>query len=187
MKNDFKRLSTELIYKARLFELKKVQTRRANGHEFIHDVIFHPGAAVIVPMLSETKFVLIRQYRTAVEDVIWEFPAGTLEKGESPSRCAKREIIEETGFAAKRWTKLGTFYPAPGISTELMHLFLARDLVSQKMSLDQDEFIQKKVVSLKELQNMILDGTIIDGKTIVGFFYYWMKFHKKRGQVTFSH
>ncbi len=177
MKNDFKRLSTQLIYKARLFELKKVNTRRANGHTFIHDVIFHPGAAVIVPMLSPKEFVLIRQFRTAVNDVIWEFPAGTLEKGESPSRCAKREIIEETGFSAKRWTKLGTFYPAPGISTEQMHLFLAQDLVAKKMSLDQDEFIQKNVVSFKALEKMILNGTIIDAKTIIGFFYYRMKFH----------
>ena len=178
MKNDFKRLGTELIYKARLFELKKVKTRRANGHEFIHDVIFHPGAAVIVPMSSSKEFLLIRQYRTAVNDVMWEFPAGTLEKGESPLGCAKREIIEETGFSAKRWNNLGTFYPAPGISTELMHLFLARDLVTQKMSLDQDEFIEKDVVSIKKLQKMIYDGTIIDAKTIVGFFNYWMKFHR---------
>jgi len=178
MKNDFKRLGTELIYKARLFELKKVKTRRANGHEFTHDVIFHPGAAVIVPMISPKEFVLIRQYRTAVNDVMWEFPAGTLEKGESPLKCAKREIIEETGFSAKRWNNLGTFYPAPGISTELMHLFLARDLVISEMSLDQDEFIEKNVVSVKKLQKMIYDGTIIDAKTIVGFFYYQMKFHR---------
>ena len=178
MKNDFKRLGTKLIYKARLFELKKVKTRRANGHEFVHDVIFHGGAAVIVPMLNPKEFVLIRQYRTAAEKVIWEFPAGTLEKGESPIHCAKREIIEETGYAAKRWAKLGTFFPAPGISTELMHLFLARDLVKKEASLDQDEFIQTKVVSFKNLKKMILNGTIVDAKTIIGFFYYQMKFHR---------
>lgn len=182
MKNDFKRIETKLTYKARLFDLKKVKVRRANGHEFVHDVIFHSGAAVIVPMLSPKEFVLIRQYRTAVNDVIWEFPAGTLEDCESPLECAKREIIEETGFAAKHWNKLGTFYPAPGISTELMHLFLARDLVAKKMSLDQDEFIQKNVVSFKTLQKMILNGTVIDAKTIVGFFYYQMKF--MRGHYT---
>ncbi len=174
MKNDFKRLGTKLIYKARLFDLKKVRTRRVNGHEFVHDVIFHPGAAVIVPMLSKKEFVLIRQYRTACEQVIWEFPAGTLEKGESPINCAKREIIEETGYAAKTWKKLGTFYPAPGISTELIHLFLAMDLVSKKMDLDQDEFIQKKIVSGQDLKKMISSGTILDAKTIIGFFYYQM-------------
>ena len=177
MKNDFKRISTKLIYKARLFDLKKVRTRRANGHEFLHDVLFHPGAAVIVPLLSAKEFVLIRQYRTACAKVIWEFPAGTLEKGESPLHCAKREIIEETGYAAKRWAKLGTFYPAPGISTELMHLYLARDLIQRQMSLDQDEFIQRKIVSLKELYRMISKGMIVDAKTIIGFFYYRMKFH----------
>ncbi len=175
MKNDFKQLGTKLIYKARLFDLKKVKTRRANGHEFIHDVLFHPGAAVIVPMLTPRDFVLIRQYRTAVDKVIWEFPAGTLEKGESPINCAKREVIEETGYRAKQWKKLGTFYPAPGISTELMHLYLATNLVSQSMSLDQDEFIQKRIVSAKQLEKMILKGTIVDAKTIIGFFYYLMK------------
>lgn len=178
MKNDFKRIGTKLIYKARLFDLKKVWVRRANGHEFAHDVIFHPGASVIVPMLSQSEFVLIRQYRTACAKVIWEFPAGTLEKGEAPIHCAKREIIEETGYAAKRWEKLGTFYPAPGISTELMHLFLATSLVPKTMALDRDEFIQRKVVSLKTLQKMIANGAIIDAKSIVGFFYYWIKFHR---------
>lgn len=175
MRNDFKRLRSKLVCKTRLFDLQKVTTRRSNGHQFVHDIIVHPGAAVVVPMLSEKEFILIRQYRTAAEKVLWEFPAGTLEKGESPMVCAKREIIEETGFSAKHWTKLGIIYPAPGISTELMHLFLARELTLKQTNLDQDEFIQMKIVPLKRLEKMISDGTIVDAKTIIGFYYYLLK------------
>lgn len=178
MKNDFKRIGTKLIYEARLFDLKKVRVRRSNGHEFVHDVVFHPGASVIVPMLSPKEFVLIRQYRTACAKVIWEFPAGTLEKGESPIHCAKREIIEETGYAAKKWRKLGTFFPAPGISTELMHLFLATNLVPKKMALDKDEFIQIQVVTLDHLRSMVIKGEIMDAKTIICFLYYLAKIKK---------
>lgn len=180
MKNDFERLDAKLIRKTRLFELKQVTTQRSNGHQFVHDIIFHPGAAVIIPMLSRDEFVLIKQFRTAAEDILWEFPAGTLEKGESPLFCAKREIIEETGFEAKHWKKLGKFMPAPGISTEMMHLFLAQDLKPKHMDLDHDEFIQRQVVSEKKLKKMILNGAIIDAKTIVGYFYYLMK-QKRQG------
>ena len=179
MKNDFKQVSSKLIYKARLFDLKKVKMRRSNGHKFAHDVLFHPGAAVIVPVLPTGDFVLVRQFRTAAQRFILEFPAGTLEKDESPLFCAKREVIEETGYAAKRWKKLGTFYPAPGISTELMHLYLAMDLVPKPMNLDTDEFIQRKIVPYKQLERMILNGTIIDAKTIIGFFFYRMKYQRR--------
>ena len=108
----------------------------------------------------------------------WEFPAGTLERREAPLSCAKRELIEETGFQAKKWQKLISFYPAPGISTEFMHVFLASELVPRPMSLDQDEFLEKRIVPFWRLQNMILNGTIVDAKTIVGFFYYCER-HKK--------
>ncbi len=176
MKNDFKRLETKLIYKARLFDLKKVSIKAPDGHRFHHEVIIHPGAAVIVPMLSKNKFILIRQYRSAVDDMLWEFPAGTLEAGEAPLACAKREIIEEIGFQAKKWQKLVSFYPAPGISTEFMHIFLASNLTPKRSQLDKDEFIETEIVSFRRLQKMILDGTIVDAKTMLGFFYYCQKF-----------
>ena len=171
-KDGFKILSSKLIYRARLFELKAVQMRAPDGHKFRHEILFHPGAAVIVPILSHSQFVLIKQFRGAVGRKIWEFPAGTLEIGEAPLACAKREIVEETGFAAKKWKNLISFYPAPGISTEYMHIFLASQLVPKQMELDKDEFIERKIVSFKRLQKMILNGTIIDAKTIIAFFYY---------------
>jgi len=181
-KGSFKTLSSKLIYRARIFDLKGVSMKAPDGHKFRHEVIIHPGAAVIVPVLKGEKFVLISQYRTAVKKAIWEFPAGTLEAGEAPLHCAKREIIEETGFEARRWRKLVSFYPAPGISTEYMHIFLAEDLVPARMDLDRDEFIERHVVSFKRLQKMILSGIIIDAKTIIGFFYYCEKIRGRKGR-----
>ena len=174
-KGFFKTLNSKLIYRAQIFDLRSVSMKAPDGHRFRHEVIHHPGAAVIVPVLEGEKFVLVKQYRTAVKKAIWEFPAGTLEAGEVPLACAKREIAEETGFKAKRWQKLVSFYPAPGISTEFMHIFLASQLVPAEMSLDRDEFIERHIVSFKRLQKMILSGTIIDAKTMIGFFYYCQK------------
>lgn len=146
--------------------------RAFNGQEFKHDIIVHPGAAVIIPVLPGEKFVMIRQFRTAIRKVIYEFPAGTLEVGEAPLECAKREIIEETGFEAKTWKKLCTFYPAPGVSTELMYIFIAKHLTPKTVERDTDEFLEREVVPFKRLKKMIENGTIMDAKTIVGFFQY---------------
>ena len=175
-------MNSKLIYRARIFDLKGITMKAPDGHKFRHEVIFHPGAAVIIPVLSGGKFVLVKQYRTAVGKSILEFPAGTLEKNEAPLSCAKREIIEETGFQAKRWRKLVSFYPAPGISTEFMHIFVASKLVPALMALERDEFIERRIVSFKHLQKMILDGIIVDAKTIIGFFYYCQRIKgRKRG------
>jgi ADP-ribose pyrophosphatase len=173
--HQFKTLNSKLIYQARLFRLKAISMKAPDGHRFRHEIIEHPGAAVIIPITKDNEFVLVKQYRTAVKKAIWEFPAGTLEPGENPLCCAKREIIEETGFEAKRWQKLGSFYPAPGISTELMHIFLASELVPAEMSHDRDEFIERHMISSRDLQKMILNGMIVDAKTIIGFFYYTQK------------
>ena len=168
-------LNSKSVFRGRIFELKKVRIQAPNGRTFQHDVIFHPGAAVIVPWLEGNRFVMVKQYRAAVGRPIWEFPAGTLEHGENPLACAKREIIEETGFQARKWRKLVSFFPAPGISTEFMHIFLASELSPKKMTLDKDEFLQKHILSFPRLQSMISNGTIVDAKTIIGFFYFVKK------------
>ena len=168
----FLEISSKLIYKNRIFRLDSSKIKvKGQKRTFEHQVIRHPGAAVIVPLLDRNHVVLIRQFRTALKRVVWEFPAGTLEKGEAPLRCAKREIIEEIGYEAKRWKKLALFYPAPGISSEVMHLYLASRLEPRQIDHDTDEYLESKVVSLKQLRKMVLAGTIDDAKTILGFFY----------------
>ncbi len=168
----FKTLSIKPIHRGRIFTLKSVHMRAFNGRKFRHDIMFHPGAAVVVPVLKGERFVLVKQFRTALRKAIYEFPAGTLEPNEAPLACAKRELAEETGFGAKKWKKLGSFYPAPGVSTEFMRLYLAAGLEPKPGLTDTDEFLEPRVIPFRRLQRMIRDGTIKDAKTIIGFFYY---------------
>ena len=162
----------KVIHRARVFSIRPVHVRAPNGRRFEHHIVFHPGAAVVVPVLPGERFVLVRQYRAAAQRALLEFPAGTLESKESPLECAKREIIEETGYRARRWKRLGSFYPAPGVSTEFMHLFLATGLSPAQGVPDLDEFLEREIISFPRLQKLIFQGTIVDGKTLLGFFYY---------------
>ena len=171
-KSSFRKISSRLIYRAHLFDLTAVRMKAPTGREFKHEVIRHPGASVIVPLLSKDQFVLIRQFRSAVGRIIWEFPAGTLEKNESPLTCAKREIIEETGFSASRWKKIAMFYPAPGISSELMHIYLARNLNRVGSKPEEDEYLHHEIVSFGQLSRMIKRGVVVDAKTMIGFYVY---------------
>jgi ADP-ribose pyrophosphatase len=172
-KKTITRLKTQRIFRCRIFDLLDVKMKSPTGRKFTHHVVVHPGAAVIVPVLPGYRFVMVRQYRTAIQRNMLEFPAGTLEKGESPIHCAKREIVEETGYRGQKWTKIGSFFPASGMSTERMYLFVAEDLVrDQKVALDPDEFLEREIVAFKDLKRWILSGRILDAKTVLGFFYY---------------
>lgn len=168
----FKIKKIQPIYKGRVFTLNRVNVRARDGRLLKHDIISHGGAAIIVPVLNDGKFVMIHQYRTATNKIMIEFPAGTLEKGEAPLMCAKREIIEEIGYEAKRWRKLASFYPAPGVSSELMHMFLARDLRLKYAKKDHDEYLEPIILSFKQVKKLVFEGKIDDAKTILGFFYY---------------
>lgn len=136
------------------------------GRIVTRDLVLHPGAVVILPFISPGKILLERQFRWSVKGDLWEIPAGTREKGEKPLICAKRELEEETGYRAARWTLLARFYPAPGISDEVMWLYRAEKLSPGKMNLDADEWMETHVVSVRLALAMIRDGRIRDGKTI---------------------
>lgn len=135
------------------------------------ELVQHPGAVVIVPMVDKKNILLLRQFRYAAKGDLWEIPAGTIEKGEKPLICAKREIEEETGFRAKSWKFLTEFFPAPGISDERMWLYQASNLVPGKKDLDHDEFIEHETVSLSRAVKMIKKGEIKDAKSIVGILW----------------
>jgi len=119
--------------------------------------------------------VLIRNYRFAVGEDLWELPAGMLEKGEQPEACAARELTEETGYTAGRIEKLCEFYSAPGTSDERIHAYLATDLTDGRQRLEADEEIAVEVVAEADARRMILDGTIHDGKTIAALLMHWTK------------
>jgi ADP-ribose pyrophosphatase len=150
-----------------------------NGVTSDMDFIRHPGAAAMVPMLNYQEVVLIKQYRHAIREFIWEIPAGTLDAGESPLNCARRELVEETGYSADNWHQLGTITPLPGCSDERIHIFLASDLKPAEQHLDDDELLNVHPVKFNEALQMILTGEISDGKTISGLFLASERLNKK--------
>ncbi len=144
-----------------------------NGHVGEYGAIKHPGASLAVPLTENNKVIILRQYRFAVSRYLLEFPAGTLEIGESPLNSMKREIQEETGYSAKRWDKLGTLVPAPGYADEEIHLFLARDLhkLENVPKGDLDEDIQVLTLSPQEIDAAFSsDEEVLDAKTVTAWF-----------------
>ena len=153
------------------FEINKFLLPNQMESEF--GVIRHPGAALAVPITDSGEVIILRQYRFACSRRILEFPAGTLEEGESPLESIKREVQEESGYSARRWDNLGEMLPCPGYSDETIHLFLARDLtkLKQKPEGDADEDIEVLTFYPDELDNLIASGQeILDAKTITAWF-----------------
>ena len=164
------------LHTGRIFSLMNENYTLDNGVTSDMDFIRHPGAAAMVPMLNNLEVVLIKQYRHAIREFIWEIPAGTLDPKESPITCARRELIEEIGYSATDWHQLGTITPLPGCSDERIHIFLALDLKPAEQDLDDDEMINVHKMNLSEAMQMILAGEISDGKTISGLFLasHWL-------------
>jgi ADP-ribose pyrophosphatase len=156
------------IHEGRVFTLQKENITLPNGFTVNIDIIRHPGASAIVPISDVGNVVLIRQYRHAVGGFIWEIPAGTLNKGETPLACARRELAEETGLSAQVFDKLGEIVPVPGYSDERIHLFLAKELGKARQNLDSDELLDVHHIPFNEAIEMIKRGDILDGKTIAG-------------------
>ncbi len=153
-------------FQGRIFSIEQRRQRLPGNKKVVIDAIHHPGAALIVPFLRRDVVVMLRQYRPVIKKYLFELPAGTLEKGENPIQCARREIVEETGFYAKRLHRLGKIFPVPGYSTEVIHIYEARDLVEAEENLDADEVIRHYFFSAKQIKNLFLSGKIIDAKTI---------------------
>jgi len=149
-----------------LFSVEHRVFRRAGEAEIARDVVVHPGAVVILPILDENRLVMIRNYRYTVERELWELPAGTCEEGESPIQTAVRELIEETGYRAGGIEPLMEFYTSPGILTERMYAFVARDLTPVGQALEEGERIVREIVEVDEARRMLLEGRLADGKTI---------------------
>ena len=138
-----------------------------DGVPLRRDVVIHPGAAVILPLLDAGHVCLLRNPRFILNETLWEIPAGTLEPDEAPEIAAVRELAEETGYQAKRWRKLGVFYPSPGVLSERMHLFVAEDLTPGPMQREAGEEMEPQVVAWDQALAWALDGTIRDAKTVM--------------------
>jgi ADP-ribose pyrophosphatase len=163
--NEEREVESEELYKGKVVQLRLTTVSLPNGSRKMREILVHPGAAAIVPLNDDNTILLVEQYRTAVGGATLEIPAGTLEEGESPEECARRELIEETGFRASNWTPLTAYYPSPGYSSEIIHVFKASGL--KKVS-DADAEFPIKHMPLTEVQAKIRTGEIMDSKTIIG-------------------
>lgn len=169
--------SSVTLHRGRVFDLSKENVTLENGATVDLDIIRHPGASAVVPVSNSNTLILLRQYRHALGKYIWEIPAGTLDPNETPIECAKRELIEETGFSASSWQELGEITPLPGYSDERIHIFLSSDLVPAKQDLDKDEVLRVHEIALDRAVEMIYKGIIQDAKTICGLFLatHWLR------------
>ena len=144
-----------------------VTVRLPDGRLAHRDVLRHPGAVAIIALTEDGKIALVHQYRTALESVTVEIPAGKLEPGEDPEAAARRELAEETGYEAERVAYLGPIAPAAGYSDEILHLYMATGLHFVGASPDDDEFLHVDLAPLGEMVDKVLDGKVVDSKTVI--------------------
>jgi ADP-ribose pyrophosphatase len=158
-------VDSEILYKGRLSAVRDT-LEYPDGSRHHYETIEHPGAVVILPITATGSVVFVEQYRHSIRRAFLELPAGTLEKGEDPSVCAERELMEEIGQAPGELIPLGTLYPAPGFCNEIQHLFCARNLREQKATPDEDEVITVVELSMREVEESIQNGRLSDAKSL---------------------
>lgn len=160
------RRHVETVHEGSLFKVEALSWTDARGRAIRREVVRHPGAVVIVPALDADNLIMIRNYRIAVDDRLWEFPAGKLEPNEQPELAAVRELEEETGYTAQHIRKLGEFYTSPGFANELMHAYVAEELTHVGQRLEAGEDIHVEVIPRSDALKMVHDGRLRDGKSI---------------------
>lgn len=158
------------IFRGRIITLRQDDVTLPSGGRATLEIVHHPGASAVVAVDDGGDVVLIRQFRHAVGGFIWEVPAGTLGEGEAPETCARRELEEETGLVATRWTALGSIVTTPGFCDERIHLFLARDLRETAAALEDDEVLTVSRVPLARALDMVAQGEIEDAKSIAALY-----------------
>lgn len=156
------------IYKGKIFDVAVERVTLPNGATKNREVVRHPGAAAMVPLLDDGTVVLVKQYRHAVGEFVWEIPAGTLEPDEDSVTCARRELTEEIGYKAEHLDKITEILPAPGYTDERIHIFVATGLSLAEQSLEDDEVLEVEPVPIQRAVEMIRQGKIQDAKSIVG-------------------
>ena len=165
-------LSSELIYRGRIVSLRVDEVRLPSGQTRRREIVEHGGAVAIVAVDDQARVLLVRQFRKPVEQFLLEIPAGTLEAGEDPDACARRELLEETGYRAERVERLIGFYSAPGFCTEYLHVYLATGLREGGASPEEDESIELVREPVARALELIESGQIQDAKSQVGLLAY---------------
>lgn len=164
------RLARRLVFAGKVFDVTRDRVRLPHGPVAELDVVRHRGSVVLIPEPAPDRVILIRQYRYAVDRWLWELPAGSLEPGERPDRAARRECAEEIGLRPRRLVRTGTFYPTPGFCDERMIFYRCLDLVApaRPAAQDEDEALEPRTFTRRQLARMIRRGEIVDMKTVVG-------------------
>ena len=168
MMNQPQPIRQETVFSGRIIETRVDTVLLPNGSQVTREVVSHPGAVAIVPIDAEDNVLMVRQYRYAVGQSLLEIPAGTLEEGESPDDTAQRELQEEVGYAARDLRTLGGIYSAPGFCTEILYIYLARDLTPSKLPADDDEDISVERIPMSRVDRLIRLGEIQDAKSVAG-------------------
>jgi ADP-ribose pyrophosphatase len=171
-------ISSKEVYKCGLFSVTEEHATDGKGYEIHRSIVRHAGSAVMMAVDAKKRILLVRQYRLPAQQEMWELPAGRLDPGEKPLQAAKRELIEETGWRARNWKKLVSFYPSPGYVGEKMTIFLATDLTEGEAQPMEDERIECRWFSSAEIDRMLRSEKIIDGKTMIGYFAWKSGIHR---------
>src|ERR1700723_1037372 len=159
-------------FKNKLFTVTEDHAIDPDGFEIKRAIVHHRGSAVMMPVDDRKRVLLVRQYRLPAQRFLWELPAGSVDPGEKPLQTAKRELKEETGYRAKKWTRLTSFFPSPGFLTEKMTIFLATGLTAGEATPMGDERIETRWFKSKEIEAAIEAGEILDAKTMLGYFFW---------------
>ncbi len=164
-----KLISSKEILRTPIFWITEDHALDPSGFEIHRAIVQHHGSAVMMPVNEKNHVLLVRQYRLPARKYLWELPAGRLDEGETALQAAKRELKEETGYRAKKWSKLAHFYPSPGFVAEAMTIFVAQDLTAGAAQPMDDERIECGWFTLKQMEEMIDRKLIQDAKTIIGW------------------
>jgi len=168
-------MTEPVLLRAARFTVNAMTMTDEHGKQVMREVIRHPGAVVLLPILPDGRVVMIENFRRSVDQTLLELPAGTIEIGELPELTAPRELIEETGYRAGKMTKVHEFYSCPGICDELMHLYAATELVAGDPDREATEQIENRIVTRDEIRTLIQTGQVRDAKSLVGLYWYLMQ------------
>ena len=161
-----KTLNEEYIYQGRIIKVRRDEVELPNGHKSVREVVEHSGGVCVLPLTDKEEVIFVRQFRYPYKEVILEIPAGKRDHGEeSPLECGKRELAEETGAKADKYTSLGELYPSPGYCGEVIYMFLATGLTFGNTDPDEDEFLNVEKIPFDKALDMVLAGEIKDSKT----------------------
>ena len=165
------KISSENVYKGSFLDIRKDRVTLPNRKTSTREWIKHPGAACIIPVMSDGNIALIKQYRYPVQSEMIELPAGKLDPGEDPEKCASRELEEEIGYTAGKLTFICKIHPAIGFASEVMWIYLAENLTKSSKNTDHDEFVELLPTDLNVAVQMVWNGKITDVKTIIGILW----------------